>query len=267
VSGWQPRQQRAVETRRRILDAAMAEMERAGLDQARVEDIVALAGVAWGSFYRYFANKEDVLLDAAATVAEVFASSCEVGVASGLPRGDVIVGAFWRAASAAPRSRPLWDATFRALGERPERLGHLLSARHVPQPVDVLAEVIDGAQRAGEMRDDFPAPLLANVVTTAAWANALREGPVGVTASEPPKPGAAAQTSRRSLAVVLLIAGLRAIQAPAAPAVPSSDLPGRIGRARSPANETTEGAAQPGRGEPPIDRPGRRRAAPRKPRP
>jgi AcrR family transcriptional regulator len=222
--------------------------------------------VAWGSFYRYFANKEDVLLDAAATVAEVFASSCEVGVTSGLPRGDVIVGAFWRAASAAPRSRPLWDATFRALGERPERLGHLLAARQVPQPVDVLAVVIDGAQRAGEMRDDFPAPLLANVVTTAVWANALREGPAGVMASELTKPGTGVKTSRRSLAVVLLIAGLRAMQAPAAPAVPASDLPGRIGRrARSAGTETPEAATPPGRREPPIDRPGRRRAAPLKP--
>ena len=49
-----PRQRRAVATRRRIYDAAMAEYARVGLDAARVEDIVAAAEVSWGTFFHYF---------------------------------------------------------------------------------------------------------------------------------------------------------------------------------------------------------------------
>lgn len=256
MSGWQPRQRRAVETRRRILQAALVEMAQAGIDNARVEDIVARAGVGWGSFYRYFSCKEDVLLDAAATVAEVFAGACEVGMAAGRPFREVVTGAFWRAASAAPYSAPLWDATFRALSERPQRVDEMLAARKVAQPVDVLAELIGYEQLSGRVRDDQPAHLLAGVIVTAVWANALREGPVDVMVTPAPEeptrapgagPGAGfrARRSRRSLAVELLFDGLLAAPGAGRPgagrpggpdrgSLPSlPDLPGRIGRART----------------------------------
>jgi AcrR family transcriptional regulator len=243
TTSWQPRQRRAVETRKRIHDAALAEMERVGVSEARVEDIVATAGVAWGSFYRYFRTKEDVLLEAAGTVAQVFAEACEVGVESGHPAGEVIIGAFWRAASAAPRALPLWEATFRALAERPERLGELLAQRRVPRPVDILAELIDAAQRRGEMRTDHSAAVLANVVVTSVWANAWREGPIGILGASPPaRPGA---RSSRSVTVALLVDGLGCTDqlAPREPPVPR---PERIGRHHRPDDAWTPTTAEGG---------------------
>lgn len=207
----------------------MAEMGRVGVEAARVEDIVAAAGVSWGSFYRYFPSKDDVLLDAAAMVAEVFADACEVTSASGRPVAEVIVGAVWRAASAAPTAPPLWEATFRALSERSERVREILAARCVPPPAEVLAELIDAGQCRGELRDDHPAPLLADVILTAVWANALSEGPRGVMTSRLPPSGSGARTSRRSLAVTLLVAGLRKPGAVGSGAQPSR-APERIGR-------------------------------------
>lgn len=44
--GRQPRQARGIETRRRVYEAAIAEYRRVGVDAARVEDIVAAAGVS-----------------------------------------------------------------------------------------------------------------------------------------------------------------------------------------------------------------------------
>jgi len=67
-AGPTPRQRRAVATRRRLYEAAMAEYARVGLEAARVEDIVAAAEVSWGTFFHYFPAKEDVLLDAAAAI-------------------------------------------------------------------------------------------------------------------------------------------------------------------------------------------------------
>jgi len=67
-SGSRPRQARAVATRLRIYEAAMAEFERVGVDEARVEDIVREAGVAWGTFFHYFPRKQDVLLESSAQV-------------------------------------------------------------------------------------------------------------------------------------------------------------------------------------------------------
>ncbi len=48
--------------RRRILDAAVAVFAEKGFFQARVSDIARLAGVADGTIYLYFKNKDDLLI-------------------------------------------------------------------------------------------------------------------------------------------------------------------------------------------------------------
>jgi AcrR family transcriptional regulator len=49
------------ETVRRLLQAGVAEFEEAGFQTARVEDIVRRAKTSHGTFYLYFANKDDLL--------------------------------------------------------------------------------------------------------------------------------------------------------------------------------------------------------------
>ncbi|MQA86519.1 MAG: TetR family transcriptional regulator [Streptosporangiales bacterium] len=48
------------ETMRRLLDAGRAVFEQRGFHSARVDDIVAMARTSHGTFYLYFANKEDL---------------------------------------------------------------------------------------------------------------------------------------------------------------------------------------------------------------
>jgi AcrR family transcriptional regulator len=48
------------ETVRRLLDAGLAEFEETGLQATRVEDIVRRAKTSHGTFYLYFANKDDL---------------------------------------------------------------------------------------------------------------------------------------------------------------------------------------------------------------
>jgi len=49
------------DTVRRLLEAGVAEFEEAGFQTARVEDIVRRAKTSHGTFYLYFANKDDLL--------------------------------------------------------------------------------------------------------------------------------------------------------------------------------------------------------------
>lgn len=54
------RQERAVQTRDRLLRSARSVFARDGFEQARIEDIATLSGKSRGAFYANFADKEDV---------------------------------------------------------------------------------------------------------------------------------------------------------------------------------------------------------------
>jgi AcrR family transcriptional regulator len=65
LGGGIPAQQRGLgaqgrQTVRRLLDAGLAEFEETGLQATRVEDIVRRAKTSHGTFYLYFANKDDL---------------------------------------------------------------------------------------------------------------------------------------------------------------------------------------------------------------
>ena len=57
------REARRLQTRQRILGAAIAEYQRSGMANADVRAIVDAAGVAHGTFYFHFPTKEYVLLE------------------------------------------------------------------------------------------------------------------------------------------------------------------------------------------------------------
>src|SRR6266568_3456916 len=62
------------ETLRRLLDAGMATFDKRGYHAARVDDIVKVARTSHGTFYLYFANKEDLFRALLMDVAEEVAS-------------------------------------------------------------------------------------------------------------------------------------------------------------------------------------------------
>jgi AcrR family transcriptional regulator len=57
-------------TMRKLLDAAMTVLEKRGYHAARVDDIVKVARTSHGTFYLYFANKEDLFRALLSDVAE-----------------------------------------------------------------------------------------------------------------------------------------------------------------------------------------------------
>lgn len=67
---YEPKQRRADEKKRRILDAALELIDRDGYHGAGAKEIAAAAGVATGSFYRYFRDKKAVLLAVMARMEE-----------------------------------------------------------------------------------------------------------------------------------------------------------------------------------------------------
>lgn len=75
TSGGAPAQERKLrsqgkKTLRKLLDASITVFERRGYHAARVDDIVKVAKTSHGTFYLYFANKEDLFRALLADVAE-----------------------------------------------------------------------------------------------------------------------------------------------------------------------------------------------------
>ena len=62
-----PQQERALRTREKLLEAAQRELSAHGYAKATARSIARAAGVATGSFYQYFADKDAVLRELGAT--------------------------------------------------------------------------------------------------------------------------------------------------------------------------------------------------------
>ena len=63
TNGPSAREAKRLQTRERLMGAAIAEFKRSGMAEADVGAIVAAAGVAHGTFFFHFPTKEHVLLE------------------------------------------------------------------------------------------------------------------------------------------------------------------------------------------------------------
>jgi AcrR family transcriptional regulator len=144
----------ADERRRELLDIALALFSEHGYDDTSVQDITDAAGLAKGTFYHYFATKEDLLDELAHRVAERVAGEVESSVVAleGDPvaRLRALVGASapWRLIDARDPSRA-W-----------------LSVTHAEQNIDLRERVTESY--LGRLR-----PLFAEVITEGAASGAF----------------------------------------------------------------------------------------------
>lgn len=200
-----PRQRRAVETRQRLYEAAVAEYERVGIDAARVEDIVSAAGVSWSTFFDYFPRKEDVLQEAGVGMATALAEAVETGLADvATPVHEVFRLSVQAVRKAAPGPN-VSGALLRDIVSNPGRMTAYLADRGLPSWMDSTARLIETGQRRGEIRDDYPARALAAVLMQA-WAMSVnRERVIG----RPPGDWAGPARSLGELAAEICFAGLR----------------------------------------------------------
>ncbi len=185
----------------------MAEYARVGLEGARVEDIVAAAGVSWGTFFHYFPAKEDVLLDAAAEVCRAYAEAAVAGLEAGQPTGRVLGLAFeamYRAAAEVTPSAALRGRMMLFVLGHPGRLTEFLGEDVLP-PVPATTAVLAEGQLRGEIRDDEPPESLAVILLYAVLFGARR----GTTIGRPP-----GSTPLGRLALSVVLRGLRPWPAP-----------------------------------------------------
>jgi TetR/AcrR family fatty acid metabolism transcriptional regulator len=154
---------KAADKSQRILDAATRVFARKGYFAARVSDIAKKAGVADGTIYLYFRNKEDILVRLFDEVMSQHVSQAREAVRA-LP-------------SAPERLRTIAERHLAVLGENRDLAVvfqvELRQSTHFMERFtgswlldyfDLLHEVIDGGQRDGTLRADVDRRLAAKVL-------------------------------------------------------------------------------------------------------
>ena len=143
------REAKRLQTRERLMGAAIAEFKRAGMAEADVGAIVAAAGVAHGTFFFHFPTKEYVLLELEQREEERIAKQLARFIGSEHDLADTLGEAVRLVMGLERRLGPVLFKDFLALHFSQTRPPLDESRQH---PVIVLvAQEIEGAQTRGDV--------------------------------------------------------------------------------------------------------------------
>jgi TetR/AcrR family fatty acid metabolism transcriptional regulator len=144
--------------RRQILEAAVAVFAQRGYFTARISDIAGSAGVADGTIYLYFKNKEDIIVSLFADVLERHLARAKeeiIGVRT--PREKLLAIARHHLAALSERR----DVAILFQTElRQSALMSRLSSKELRSYFDLLSKVIEEGQAAGVFRSEMPRSLV-----------------------------------------------------------------------------------------------------------
>jgi AcrR family transcriptional regulator len=165
--GFEPRQKRGIAARERAFEEALRQFAEKGVQDTRVEDIVAAAGVGWGTFYRYFPRKEDVLLTAAVRhFAEYLVPLVHAALADPeIPPRDIGRQLFLALLSPAEYPPRLHAAIVLETVRERDRFIALLG-RGEDELYELAVRIVKRGQAQGTVRTDTDARLLASVLST-----------------------------------------------------------------------------------------------------
>lgn len=153
------------ETRRQeLIDAAVAVFSARGVSAATVDDIVRAAGVAKGTFYLYFATKDDAVNAVAAAMVEGVANRVEA-VATDPTQSPVerlvAIGAAIREVGDQPHERDLIEVFHRPENQvLHDRIGERAIVRLTP----AVAAIIGEGMSRGQFRHADPRSVAAFVM-------------------------------------------------------------------------------------------------------
>jgi len=139
--------------RRAILDAAITVFARQGFHSARVSDVAAEAGVAYGLVYHYFDSKDQMLNELfSERWALLLEASQEMRRSDASPR-DKLAGV----ASFIIESYRHEPELMKVIIVEVTRAANSFGRTHLPeirQAYDLVAEIVSDAQASGDFRDD-----------------------------------------------------------------------------------------------------------------
>ena len=155
------------EKRKRILQAAVQTFGRRGFHEARIAEIASAAGVAEGTVYLYFKNKEDLLDVIFDEKMELFLSNGIAVRDSGAPVRDRLRGILEIHISNLAKDRDL-ASVFQIELRRSARLVERFSRSKLAEYFRLLEGILRDGIRTGELRRDLDPRLAVRILFGAA---------------------------------------------------------------------------------------------------
>ena len=154
---------KGTDKRRRILEAAVHVFARKGYFAARVSDIARKAGVADGTIYLYFRNKEDVLVRLFDQVMSEHVEEARAAVRALPSAAERLLAIAERHLTVLGENRDL-AAIFQVELRQSTRFMERFTASWLHDYFELLDEVIEEGQRDGTLRSDVSRKLAAKVL-------------------------------------------------------------------------------------------------------
>lgn len=151
------RERKKLETRQRLMEAALRLFGEHGFEATTIEDITSVADVAKGTFFNYFQTKEAIIPAIAARRLEQLDAT--LAPEQGAPDSAVArIKLALRLVAESPLCQErLAEQVFKAMMHR-----HEISPPHALR--DLLARQVDQAQAAGEIRRSLDPMYLAGAI-------------------------------------------------------------------------------------------------------
>ena len=167
------RERKKLQSRRTILEAAISEFSKKGYKDTSVADIMSTADLGIGTFYNYFNSKEDLLFALLGRLSEMIRMALAEARAAERTSLELLELGARVTAKFLDENRfvmPLFLSGSHH-GGHPGGEGapphphaaRPASSRMTPQIKQVFTEIIREGQEAGEIRDDVPVDLIAEM--------------------------------------------------------------------------------------------------------
>ena len=167
------RERKKLQSRRTILEAAVSEFSKKGYKDTSVADIMSTADLGIGTFYNYFNSKEDLLFSLLERLSEMIRMALAEARAAERTSLELLELGARVTAKFLDENRfvmPLFLSGSHH-GGHPGGEGapphphaaRPASSRMTPQIKQVFTDIIREGQEAGEIRDDVPVDLIAEM--------------------------------------------------------------------------------------------------------
>ena len=154
--------------RERLLDAAEGCLEQFGSEKTSMEDVARAAGMSRATVYRYFENREALLLGVASRQASALAAEAINYLAQFSTISDWLVEGLLFTLREIP-NRPVFASLVTSLDSRASSSLWLGSSALVEIGINVLQPIFSNAKAQGLLRDDVDPAMLVEWLLRMLW--------------------------------------------------------------------------------------------------